>query len=99
MVLTALSSPAFICCWSPYFLFNILYNFSLLPNTKERSYASVIIQNLPALDNAINPLIYCVFSSFICFPGGEQRSRDSRMTCQERTERHEMQILSKPEFM
>uniref|UniRef100_A0A8C9CPP1 Neuropeptide S receptor 1 n=1 Tax=Phocoena sinus TaxID=42100 RepID=A0A8C9CPP1_PHOSS len=99
MVLTALSSPAFICCWSPYFLFNILYNFSLLPNTKERSYASVIIQNLPPLNNAINPLIYCVFSSFICFPCGEQRSWDSRMTCQERTERHEMQILSKPEFM
>ncbi|XP_059788692.1 neuropeptide S receptor isoform X2 [Balaenoptera ricei] len=90
---------AFICCWSPYFLFDILDNFSLLPNTKERFYASVIIQNLPALNSAINPLIYCVFSSSICFPCGEQRSRDSRMTCRERTERHEMQILSKPEFM
>nr|XP_030712847.1 neuropeptide S receptor-like [Globicephala melas] len=92
-------AKAFICCWSPYFLFDILDNFSLLPNTKERFYASVIIQNLLALNNAINPLIYCVFSSSICFPCGEQRSRDSRMTCQERTERHEMQILSKPEFM
>ncbi|XP_068406138.1 neuropeptide S receptor isoform X3 [Eschrichtius robustus] len=90
---------AFICCWSPYFLFDILDNFSLLPNTKERFYASVIIQNLPALNSAINPLIYCVFSSSICFPCGEQRSRDSRLTCRERTERHEMQILSKPEFM
>uniref|UniRef100_A0A8C3VV98 Neuropeptide S receptor 1 n=1 Tax=Catagonus wagneri TaxID=51154 RepID=A0A8C3VV98_9CETA len=90
---------AFICCWSPYFLFDILDNFSLLPNTKERFYASVIIQNLPALNSAINPLIYCVFSSSICFPCGEQRSRDSRMTCRERTERHEMQVLSKPEFM
>nr|XP_015092738.1 neuropeptide S receptor isoform X4 [Vicugna pacos] len=90
---------AFICCWSPYFLFDILDNFSLLPNTKERFYASVIIQNLPALNSAINPLIYCVFSGSICFPCGEQRSRDSRMTCRERSERHEMQILSKPEFM
>uniref|UniRef100_A0AC11AZJ6 Neuropeptide S receptor 1 n=1 Tax=Ovis aries TaxID=9940 RepID=A0AC11AZJ6_SHEEP len=59
---------AFICCWSPYFLFDILDNFSLLPNTKERFYASVIIQNLPALNSAINPLIYCVFSNSICFP-------------------------------
>ncbi|XP_052495095.1 neuropeptide S receptor [Budorcas taxicolor] len=90
---------AFICCWSPYFLFNILDNFSLLPNTKERFYASVIIQNLPALNSAINPLIYCVFSNSICFPCREQRSRDSRMTCRERTEKHEMQVLSKPEFM
>uniref|UniRef100_A0A8D1C0R2 G-protein coupled receptors family 1 profile domain-containing protein n=1 Tax=Sus scrofa TaxID=9823 RepID=A0A8D1C0R2_PIG len=90
---------AFICCWSPYFLFDILDNFSLLPNTKDRFYASVIIQNLPALNSAINPLIYCVFSSSICFPCGEQRSRDSRMTCRERIERHEMQVLSKPEFM
>ncbi|XP_013818684.2 PREDICTED: neuropeptide S receptor isoform X3 [Capra hircus] len=90
---------AFICCWSPYFLFDILDNFSLLPNTKERFYASVIIQNLPALNSAINPLIYCVFSNSICFPCREQRSRDSRMTCRERTEKHEMQALSKPEFM
>ncbi|XP_077018874.1 neuropeptide S receptor isoform X2 [Tamandua tetradactyla] len=90
---------AFVCCWSPYFLFDILDNFSLLPDTSERFYASVIIQNLPALNSAINPLIYCVFSSSLCFPGREQRSRDSRMTCQGRTERHEMQVLSKPEFI
>ncbi|XP_047418366.1 neuropeptide S receptor isoform X2 [Sciurus carolinensis] len=90
---------AFICCWSPYFLFDILDNFNLLPDTKERFYASVIIQNLPALNSAINPLIYCVFSSSICYPCRKQRSQDSRMTCRERTERHEMQILSKPEFI
>ncbi|XP_025785466.1 neuropeptide S receptor isoform X2 [Puma concolor] len=90
---------AFICCWSPYFLFDMLDNFSLLPDTEERFYASVIIQNLPALNSAINPLIYCVFSSSICFPYGQQTSRDSRMTFQERTARHEMQVLSKPEFI
>ncbi|XP_011805530.1 PREDICTED: neuropeptide S receptor isoform X4 [Colobus angolensis palliatus] len=61
---------AFICCWSPYFLFDILDNFNLLPDTQERFYASVIIQNLPALNSAINPLIYCVFSSSISFPCG-----------------------------
>ncbi|XP_004582431.2 neuropeptide S receptor isoform X1 [Ochotona princeps] len=90
---------AFICCWSPYFLFDILDNFNLLPDTKERFYASVIIQNLPALNSAINPLIYCVFSSSICLPFGKQRSQDSRMTCRDRTERQEMKILSKPEFI
>ncbi|XP_062035208.1 neuropeptide S receptor isoform X2 [Lepus europaeus] len=90
---------AFMCCWSPYFLFDMLDNFNLLPNTKERFYASVIIQNLPALNSAINPLIYCVFSSAICFPFRERRSQDSRMTCRERTERHEMQMLAKPEFI
>ncbi|XP_062971170.1 neuropeptide S receptor isoform X1 [Cynocephalus volans] len=90
---------AFICCWSPYFLFDILDNFNLLPDTKERFYASVIIQNLPALNSAINPLVYCVFSGSICFPCKERRSQDSRMTFRERTERHEMQILSRPEFI
>ncbi|XP_017168907.1 neuropeptide S receptor isoform X2 [Mus musculus] len=90
---------AFICCWSPYFLFDILDNFNVLPDTKERFYASVIIQNLPALNSAINPLIYCIFSSSICSPCKMQRSQDSRMTYRERSERHEMQILSKPEFI
>ncbi|XP_043833689.1 neuropeptide S receptor isoform X2 [Dromiciops gliroides] len=59
---------AFVICWSPYFLFDILDNFSLLPETKERFYASVIIQNLPALNSAINPLIYCLFSNSLCYP-------------------------------
>ncbi|KAI5250873.1 Neuropeptide S Receptor [Manis pentadactyla] len=90
---------AFICCWSPYFLFDILDNFSLLPDTKERFYASVIIQNLPALNSAINPLIYCVFSGSICFPCGKQTPQGSRMTCREKTERQEMQVLSRPEFI
>ncbi|XP_005413046.1 PREDICTED: neuropeptide S receptor [Chinchilla lanigera] len=90
---------AFTICWSPYFLFDILDNFNLLPDTKERFYASVIIQNLPALNSAINPIIYCVFSSTICFPCREQKSQEPKMTCRERSERHELQFLSKPEFI
>ncbi|XP_008145570.2 neuropeptide S receptor [Eptesicus fuscus] len=90
---------AFICCWSPYFLFDMLDNFSLLPDTEQRFYASVIIQNLPALNSAINPLVYFTFSSNVCFPRRERRSRDSRTTCRERVERHEMQAVSKPEFI
>ncbi|KAJ7322658.1 hypothetical protein JRQ81_018945 [Phrynocephalus forsythii] len=57
---------AFVLCWSPYFLFDILDNFSVLPETKERFYAAVIIQNLPALNSAMNPIIYCIFSDALC---------------------------------
>lgn len=64
----SVSSAAFILCWSPYFLFDILDNFNILPETKERFYASVIIQNLPALNSAVNPLIYCFFSNSLCPP-------------------------------
>ncbi|XP_054427242.1 neuropeptide S receptor isoform X2 [Pteronotus mesoamericanus] len=90
---------AFICCWSPYFLFDMLDNFGFLPDTRERFYAAVIIQNLPALNSAINPLIYFLFSRNSGFPSRKQKSQDSRMTWRERVERHEMQVLSKPEFI
>lgn len=65
---SSVSPAAFALCWSPYFLFDILDNFNILPETKERFYASVIIQNLPALNSAINPLIYCLFSNHLCTP-------------------------------
>ncbi|XP_065255483.1 neuropeptide S receptor isoform X3 [Emys orbicularis] len=58
---------AFVLCWSPYFLFDILDNFNVLPQTKKRFYASVIIQNLPSLNSAVNPLIYCIFNNSIFF--------------------------------
>ncbi|XP_001365641.3 neuropeptide S receptor [Monodelphis domestica] len=88
---------AFVICWSPYFLFDILDNFSLLPETKERFYASVIIQNLPALNSAINPLIYCLFSNSLCYPCRERRNAGG--TFQDKTERHEMRMRPKPEFI
>lgn len=90
---------AFICCWSPYFLFDMLDNFGLLPDTEQRFYASVIIQNLPALNSAINPLVYFAFSNKVCFPRRERRSWESRTTSRERVERHEMQAVSKPDFI
>ncbi|KAM5273654.1 neuropeptide S receptor [Ctenodactylus gundi] len=90
---------AFICCWSPYFVFDILDNFSLLPDTEQRFYASVIIQNLPALNSAINPLIYCVFSSPLGIPCRQWRSQESREICHKTRERHEMRILPRPEFL
>ncbi|XP_035661785.1 neuropeptide S receptor-like [Branchiostoma floridae] len=54
---------AFICCWSPYFLFDILDNYDALPDTQAKKEASLIIQNLPALNSAINPIIYGFFST------------------------------------
>ncbi|NXF91277.1 NPSR1 protein, partial [Eubucco bourcierii] len=89
---------AFVLCWSPYFLFDILDNFNILPETKERFYASVIIQNLPALNSAINPLIYCLFSNRLCPPFEERRTRRLQGTLQDRSDRgQEMQVLSRPE--
>uniref|UniRef100_A0A8D0GJX4 Neuropeptide S receptor n=1 Tax=Sphenodon punctatus TaxID=8508 RepID=A0A8D0GJX4_SPHPU len=89
---------AFLLCWSPYFLFDILDNFDVLPKTKERYYAAVIIQNLPALNSAINPIIYCVFSNSFCIYFRERRSRNLA-TFRDRTEGQEMQVLSKPEYI
>uniref|UniRef100_A0A8C8VQK1 Neuropeptide S receptor 1 n=1 Tax=Pelusios castaneus TaxID=367368 RepID=A0A8C8VQK1_9SAUR len=88
---------AFVLCWSPYFLFDILDNFSVLPETKERFYASVIIQNLPSLNSAVNPLIYCVFSNSLCHPFG--RTRNLGGTFRDGTDGQEMQVLSKPEYI
>ncbi|XP_045684379.1 neuropeptide S receptor [Phyllostomus hastatus] len=87
---------AFICCWSPYFLFDMLDNFGLLPDTRERVYASAIIQNLPALNSAINPLVYFLFSSHVGSPCRKQRPQDPRMRWRQRARGHEMRVLSKP---
>ncbi|XP_075445212.1 neuropeptide S receptor [Ascaphus truei] len=88
---------AFILCWSPYFLFDILDNFNMLPETKERVYASVIIQNLPVLNSAINPIIYCVFSNRHCRLSRERSSGKHGGTIRDKTEGMEMQVFSRPE--
>ncbi|XP_063780962.1 neuropeptide S receptor [Pseudophryne corroboree] len=89
---------AFILCWSPYFLFDILDNFELLPQTKERIYASVIIQNLPVLNSAVNPIIYCVFSNKHCRLSRD-RSSGKLGTLRDKTEGVEMQLVSRPEHI
>uniref|UniRef100_A0A674KGE6 G-protein coupled receptors family 1 profile domain-containing protein n=1 Tax=Terrapene triunguis TaxID=2587831 RepID=A0A674KGE6_9SAUR len=89
---------AFVLCWSPYFLFDILDNFNVLPQTKKRFYASVIIQNLPSLNSAVNPLIYCIFSNILCRPFFG-RARNLGGTFKDRTDGQEMQAVSKPEYI
>ncbi|KAM4706162.1 neuropeptide S receptor [Rhinophrynus dorsalis] len=88
---------AFILCWSPYFLFDILDNFNILPETKERVYASVIIQNLPVLNSAINPIIYCIFSNRHCRLSRDRSSGKLGGTLRDKTEGIEMQVVSRPE--
>ncbi|XP_056376416.1 neuropeptide S receptor isoform X2 [Hyla sarda] len=88
---------AFIFCWSPYFLFDILDNYEMLPMTKERIYASVIIQNLPVLNSAVNPIIYCVFSNRHCRLSRDRSSGNFPGTLRDKTEGVEMQVVSRPE--
>eukprot|EP00079_Xenopus_tropicalis_P036566 XP_017950337.1 PREDICTED: neuropeptide S receptor [Xenopus tropicalis] len=90
---------AFILCWSPYFLFDILDNFEMLPETKERFYASVIIQHLPFLNSAINPIIYCVFSNSIFIYCRDRNSGKLGGTIRDKTEGIEMQVVSRPEYL
>ncbi|XP_077123716.1 neuropeptide S receptor isoform X1 [Ranitomeya variabilis] len=90
---------AFILCWSPYFLFDILDNYELLPMTKERIYASVIIQNLPVLNSAVNPIIYCVFSNKHCRLSRDRSSGQLAGTLRDKTEGVEMQVVSRPEYI
>ncbi|KAE8597258.1 hypothetical protein XENTR_v10016402 [Xenopus tropicalis] len=90
---------AFILCWSPYFLFDILDNFEMLPETKERFYASVIIQHLPFLNSAINPIIYCVFSNRHCRLSRDRNSGKLGGTIRDKTEGIEMQVVSRPEYL
>ncbi|XP_073486585.1 neuropeptide S receptor isoform X4 [Aquarana catesbeiana] len=90
---------AFILCWSPYFLFDILDNFEMLPKTQARNYASVIIQNLPVLNSAVNPIIYCIFSNRHCRLSRDRNSGKYQGTLRDKTEGVEMQIVSKPEYI
>ncbi|XP_043233327.1 cardioacceleratory peptide receptor-like [Amphibalanus amphitrite] len=52
----------FIMCWSPYFIFNFLQVFKLLPETQTMVALSTFIQSLAPLNSAANPIIYCIFS-------------------------------------
>ncbi|XP_018426841.1 PREDICTED: neuropeptide S receptor isoform X2 [Nanorana parkeri] len=90
---------AFVLCWSPYFLFDILDNFEMLPKTQERIYASIIIQNLPVLNSAVNPIIYCIFSNRHCRLSRDRNSGNFQGTLRDKTEGVEMQIVSKPEYI
>ena len=55
---------AFVLCWCPYFVFDLLDVYQLLPpRGMQRRYAvSVFIQSLAPLNSLANPIIYGLFS-------------------------------------
>ncbi|KAK3082840.1 hypothetical protein FSP39_006732, partial [Pinctada imbricata] len=54
---------AFILCWSPYFLYNLLHVFGHIPQTQRSKSITVFIQSLAPLNSAANPFIYLLFNS------------------------------------
>ncbi|XP_061189057.1 cardioacceleratory peptide receptor-like isoform X2 [Saccostrea echinata] len=56
----------FILCWSPYFVFNLLTVYHVIPVNKSTMALHSFIQSLAPLNSAANPIIYGVFSTRIC---------------------------------
>ncbi|XP_070569970.1 neuropeptide S receptor-like isoform X2 [Ptychodera flava] len=57
---------SFILCWSPFTLWIILKTYKLIPNNETTMNVHIIVQNLPSLNSATNPIIYGFFSTNIC---------------------------------
>ncbi|XP_077490821.1 cardioacceleratory peptide receptor-like [Amblyomma americanum] len=54
---------AFVLCWSPYFVFDLLQVYGVTPRTQAAVAVATFIQSLAPLNSVANPLIYCFFSS------------------------------------
>jgi len=63
--MTIVIIAVFVICWSPYFVFDLLQVFGLVPDSSANIAAATFIQSLAPLNSAANPLIYCVFSANI----------------------------------
>ncbi|XP_060571996.1 cardioacceleratory peptide receptor-like isoform X2 [Ruditapes philippinarum] len=68
---------AFILCWSPYFIFNLLSVLGIIPKTQATIATHTFIQSLAPLNSAANPIIYGIFSTRIC---RYLRRRDARFS-------------------
>ncbi|XP_045179154.1 cardioacceleratory peptide receptor-like isoform X2 [Mercenaria mercenaria] len=66
---------AFVICWSPYFIFNLLSLLGYVPRTQQMVAVSTFFQSLAPLNSAANPIIYGIFSTRIC---RYLRRRDTR---------------------
>ncbi|XP_076459458.1 neuropeptide S receptor-like isoform X2 [Babylonia areolata] len=53
----------FILCWSPFFMYNLLELFGVIP---QNDPLSTLIQSAAPLNSAANPIIYGIFSTRIC---------------------------------
>ncbi|XP_064598531.1 cardioacceleratory peptide receptor-like, partial [Liolophura sinensis] len=56
----------FICCWSPFFVFDLLDVYGHIPMSQEKVAISTFIQSLAPLNSAANPVIYTLFNTKIC---------------------------------
>ncbi|XP_048779056.2 cardioacceleratory peptide receptor-like isoform X2 [Ostrea edulis] len=56
----------FILCWSPYFIFNLLTVYHIVPVNESTMALHSFFQSLSPLNSAANPIIYGVFSTRIC---------------------------------
>lgn len=54
---------AFVLCWSPYFVYDLLDVYGHIPRTNEMIAVSTFIQSLAPLNSAANPIIYMLFNS------------------------------------
>ncbi|XP_021367847.1 cardioacceleratory peptide receptor-like isoform X2 [Mizuhopecten yessoensis] len=54
---------AFVFCWSPYFVYDLLDVYGHIPRTNEMIAVSTFIQSLAPLNSAANPIIYMLFNS------------------------------------
>ncbi|KAL4216862.1 Vasopressin receptor [Mactra antiquata] len=57
---------AFIFCWSPYFIWDLLSVYGHLPLSQNIVAVSTFIQSLAPLNSAANPLIYTLFNTAVC---------------------------------
>ena len=68
MALTVcISAVAFVFCWSPYFVYDLLDVYRLLENydMQRKYYVTVFVQSLSHLNSVANPVIYMLFNTSI----------------------------------
>lgn len=55
---------AYILCWSPYFVFDLLYVYGQIPNQSSQRVIAItaFIQSLAPLNSAVNPFIFLLFN-------------------------------------
>ncbi|GFR63366.1 cardioacceleratory peptide receptor [Elysia marginata] len=53
----------FIVCWSPFFVYNLLELYQVIPHNNP---VTTLIQSVAPLNSAANPIIYGIFSTRIC---------------------------------
>ncbi|XP_022257979.1 cardioacceleratory peptide receptor-like [Limulus polyphemus] len=54
---------AFIVCWSPYFIYDLLQVFDYIKYNETTFAVATFIQSLAPLNSAANPIIYCFFTT------------------------------------